>query len=148
MSLPLLPYLHSDICVDPALVSLSAASGTLDFQDSGINKVGSRLMAAFLSLIVCCSLHLLTFLVPTESSGYFLCDFMLFYFHSRSLTSSVFYFFFFGGGRVVTQNTPQCLSIFLNSSNILESPTDHFSFPASTPTLPFCLCTPLTCFPL
>lgn len=69
--LPLSLACHSDSCIDPALASLAAASETLGFQDFGINKLGSRLMAVFLPLIVCCSPHLLTFLVPMESSGYF-----------------------------------------------------------------------------
>lgn len=62
---------HSDSCIDPVLASLAAASKTLGFQDSGVNKLDSQLVAVFLPLIVCCSPHLLSFLVPKESSGYF-----------------------------------------------------------------------------
>lgn len=57
--LPLSHACRSDSCTDPAPASLAAASETLGFQDSGINKLGVRLVAVFLPLVVCCSLHLL-----------------------------------------------------------------------------------------
>jgi len=69
--MPLCLACRSDSCIDPALASLAAASENLGFQESGINKLGSRIVSVFPPLIVCCSPHLLTFLVPTEISEYF-----------------------------------------------------------------------------
>lgn len=62
---------HSDSCRALALASLAVVSETPSFQDSGINKLGSRLVAVFLPLIVCCSPHLLIIFEPVENSRYF-----------------------------------------------------------------------------
>lgn len=69
--MPLSLACHNDSCRDPALASLAVVSETPSFQDSGINKLGSRLVSVFLPLIECCSPHLLTFFVPAENSRYF-----------------------------------------------------------------------------
>lgn len=69
--MPLSLACYNDSCRDPALASLAVVSETPSFQDSGINKLGSRPVSVFLPLTVCCSPHLLTFFVPAENSRYF-----------------------------------------------------------------------------
>lgn len=74
----------------PSSCLISSSLWNPGFQNSGINKVGRRLMAVFLPLILCSSPHLLTFLVPTENARhfYYAFIFILLYFYFKIIYQS------------------------------------------------------------